>query len=74
MSQENVEIVKRLYADPRGSTAATNEMVPACSTPRSRTTMDGTALASGVFIAWSRVEGDWPTHWHSALASRPETA
>ena len=54
MSQENVEIVKRLYADPRGLTAATNEMVPACSTPRSRTTMDGTALASGVFTAWSR--------------------
>ena len=27
MSQENVEIVRRLYADPRGLTAATNEMV-----------------------------------------------
>jgi hypothetical protein len=27
MSQENVEIVRRLYTDPRGLTAATNEMV-----------------------------------------------
>ena len=27
MSQENVEIVRRLYADPRGLTAATDEMV-----------------------------------------------
>jgi hypothetical protein len=27
MSQENVEIVRRLYADPRGLTAATNELV-----------------------------------------------
>ena len=27
MSQENVEIVRRLYADPRGLTSATNELV-----------------------------------------------
>jgi hypothetical protein len=27
MSEENVEIVRRLYADPRGLTAAGNEMV-----------------------------------------------
>jgi len=27
MSQENVEVVRRLYADPRGLTASTNEIV-----------------------------------------------